>query len=192
MLPCHPAQAGIQQRYIESRKPMNNNDSLASHTAAVHRLVNAAFIDAHYAVCRTMYEAMLRAVGIQPGWHVLDAGCGSGSFLPLIAELVGPGGAITAFDLDPENVARVEALRARLDVPVDVQIGNATNLPYPDNTFDAIWSANVIQYLKGDELAQMLHECVRVVKPGGIVAIKESDTTILQGYPLESPAASDY
>jgi ubiquinone/menaquinone biosynthesis C-methylase UbiE len=164
---------------------MSESDSFASHSSTGHRLSNANFIDAHYMVCQASYEAMLRAVGIQPGWHVLDAGCGSGSFLPLMAELVGPHGSIAAFDLAPENIERVNILAQELDAPIKAQIGSITKLPYADHTFDAIWNANVTQYLTDDEMTLMLNEFVRVVKPGGVVAIKESDTTTIQFYPLD-------
>ena len=165
---------------------MNNKETLGGHTSIGHRMSNADFIDAHYATCRNSYEAMLRAVGIQPGWHVLDAGCGSGSFLPLMAELVGPNGKIDAFDLAPENIDRVKSVVQGWDVPVLTEVGSLTELPYDDNTFDAIWSANVTQYFTDHELTQMLNELVRVVKPGGFVAIKESDWTTTQFYPLDT------
>lgn len=164
---------------------MSERDSLGSHSSTGHRLSNASFIDAHYAVCQKSYEAMLRAVGLQPGWHVLDAGCGSGSFLPLMAELIGSHGRIDAFDLAPENIARVNTLVQESVVPIMTQIGSLTNLPYADNTFDAIWNANVTQYLTDDALIRMLEEFVRVVKPGGLVAIKESDATMIQNYPFD-------
>jgi predicted methyltransferase len=51
----------------------------------------AGFLDAHFEACRPEYEAMLRSVGLQPGWTVLDAACGGGSYLPLLAETVGAG-----------------------------------------------------------------------------------------------------
>jgi arsenite methyltransferase len=47
---------------------------------------------------------MIRSVGIKPGWRVLDAGCGGGSFLPLLAELVGKDGNVSALDPAPENI----------------------------------------------------------------------------------------
>lgn len=71
----------------------------------------AGWLDVHYEACRPEYEALLRAVGLQPGWRVLDAGCGGGSYLPLLAALVGPAGRVDAVDLAPDNVA---AVRARL------------------------------------------------------------------------------
>ena len=54
---------------------------------------------------------MVAEAGFEPGWHVLDAGCGAGSFLPLIAEEIGPNGKLTAIDLAPENV---ETTRKRI------------------------------------------------------------------------------
>jgi ubiquinone/menaquinone biosynthesis C-methylase UbiE len=164
---------------------MSDGNCLTGYTSTGHRLSNSAFIDAHYAVCKKSYEAMLRSVGIQSGWHILDAGCGSGSFLPLMAELVGPNGKIAAFDLAPENIARSDTIAQELDTSITTQVGNLTDLPYGNNTFDAIWNANVTQYLTDDELKQMLKEFLRVLKPGGLVAIKEFDATMLQYYPLD-------
>ncbi|MYT24966.1 SAM-dependent methyltransferase, partial [Streptomyces sp. SID7760] len=52
-------------------------------------------VDPHFEACSADYLDALDGVGIRPGWHVLDAGCGSGAFLPRIAELVGPAGRIS-------------------------------------------------------------------------------------------------
>jgi len=52
-----------------------------------------------FEACRPEYAAMLASVGLGTGWHVLDAGCGSGSHLPLLAGHLGPGGRLTAIDL---------------------------------------------------------------------------------------------
>src|SRR5438270_13002432 len=96
-----------------------------------HALSGTGWLDAHFEACRPEYEAMLRSVGVQPGWYVLDAGCGSGGFLPLIAEAVGPTGRITAFDLASENLAAVqEALpTAALACPMTTQTGSVLALP---------------------------------------------------------------
>ena len=160
----------------------NGRDTGAGDHAASTGLVltSAALLDAHFEACRPEYEAMLRSVGLQPGWRVLDAGCGSGSYLPLIAETVGPTGAITALDLAPENVAIVErrATDWGLATPIAARVGSLLALPYADDAFDAVWCANTVGYLTDDELARTLAEFRRVVRPGGIVAIKEYDGTM--------------
>jgi ubiquinone/menaquinone biosynthesis C-methylase UbiE len=170
---------------VKTGDAMSSTETQQHYSAAGQRLANASFVDAHYAVCRTMYESMMRAVGIQKGWHVLDAGCGSGSFLPLLSELVGPAGKITAVDLDATNIERANLIASGLTTRIETHIGNLTELPFADHTFDAIWNANVSQYLDDTQFRQMLHEFVRVTKPSGLVAIKESDPTMLQLYPLD-------
>jgi ribosomal protein L11 methylase PrmA len=50
-------------------------------------LTNTGWLDAHVEANRPEYEAMLRSVAFAPGWHVLDAGCGSG-ILAQIGQLV--------------------------------------------------------------------------------------------------------
>jgi len=148
-------------------------------------LVDAAYLDSHYLACQQEYEATLRSVGLQPGWHVLDAGCGGGSFLPLIGQLVGKEGRISALDLAPANINAVMALVEGGNIPCEVtpKIGSITKLPYADNQFDAVWSANVTQYLTDEEMRTTVAEFCRVVRPGGLVAIKDSD---ISGVPFPS------
>ena len=128
----------------------------------------ADWLDVHFEASRPEYEAQVRAAGFQPGWRVLDAGCGSGAFLPWLADIVSPGGAITAIDLAPENVAAVERRLAGwgLACPVEVRDAGLTALPYPDDAFDGVWCANVAQYFGDDECRAPLAEFRRVVRPG--------------------------
>jgi len=153
-------------------------DQAETHASSTgQQFTGGDWLDAHFESDRPEYEAQLRAVGIQPGWRVLDAACGSGSFLPLLAELVGPGGSLAALDLAPDNVALVERRVAEwaLPCPVEARAGTVLALPYPDAAFDAAWFANTTQYLTDDELATALAELRRVVRPGGLVAVKEAD-----------------
>ena len=156
----------------------HRDPTAATHaTATGHALSDATWLDNHFACSRGIYEAMARAVGLESGWRVLDAGCGSGSFLPTLAALVGPTGALTALDYDAENVATAahRAAAAPLACQVSFRQGSVTALPFPDGSFDAVWCANVSQYLTDTELMAALAECRRVVRPDGLVAFKESD-----------------
>ncbi|CAA9556724.1 MAG: hypothetical protein AVDCRST_MAG18-735 [uncultured Thermomicrobiales bacterium] len=56
---------------------------------------------------------------------------------------------------------------------MEAQVGRVLALPYPDASFDAVWFANTSQYLTDDELMTALAEFRRVVRPGGLVAVKE-------------------
>jgi SAM-dependent methyltransferase len=148
-------------------------------------LSSGSFLDAHYTAAQAVYESMLGSVGIQPGWHVLDAGCGAGSFLPLLSRLVGPGGRVSGLDLAPENVAAAErrAAAGEFACPVDLLVGNVASLQYQDGVFDAVWNANISQYLTDEQWAAALAEFRRVTRPGGLVAVKEHDLLVEQVYP---------
>lgn len=161
--------------------------TMAHATTTGHAQSDVAWLDAHFEQSRTVYEAMARAVGLEPGWRVLDAGCGPGSFLPTLAALVGPRGALTALDLDAENVATAEGRVAAspLACPVAFRQGSVVALPFPDASFDAVWCANVSQYLTDEELVTALAECRRVVCPGGLVAVKEADGLAGCDYPMD-------
>lgn len=159
---------------------------LASKPLNVHRtssqgqfLTDGNYLDSHYNAARIEYEEMICSVGYQKGWSVLDAGSGSGSFIPILSKLIGSEGIIYAIDLAPENI---EVVQARIEnnefaCEVKTQKGNVTLLPFANNTFDAIWCANVFQYLTVNEMTKALGEFKRVVRPGGLIAIKELDLT---------------
>ena len=156
-------------------------DRSASHASSEGQAYAATpWLDARYVANRAEYEAQLRAVGFALGARVLDAGCGSGSYLPLLAELVGPAGMLDALDLAPENIAAVEGRLVDwgLERRVVTRVGSVLALPYPDGTFDAAWCANTSQYLSDAGMQTALAELRRVVRPGGLVAVKDSDSTL--------------
>ena len=160
---------------------------LAKATSTGHAQAGTDWLDVHFQAARAEYEDALRDVGVQPGWHVLDAGCGGGGFLPLLCQLVGSQGAVVALDLAPENVAHVEALVRGGSLPPNVaaRVGSLLSLPFQDATLDCVWSANVMQYLTDAEFGHAVAEFKRVLKPGGTLAIKDLDDTLTQFFPMD-------
>ncbi|TIS45534.1 MAG: methyltransferase domain-containing protein [Mesorhizobium sp.] len=161
--------------------------SARNETSAGHEASDAGWLDLHFESSRPEYEAAFLDAGIRPGWSVLDAGCGGGSFLPLISKAVGPSGFIAALDLAPENIARVETLAGTLSQPPEIaaHIGSILSLPFANASFDCVWSANVMQYLTPAEFGLAVGEAKRVLKSGGIFAVKDFDSTILQILPID-------
>ncbi len=151
-------------------------------------LSNVRWLDTHFEACRPEYEDMLRAVGIRRGWRVLDAGCGGGTHLPLLAGLVGEKGRVDAVDLAAENVDAVGGHPDLQDTPcpVSVRVGSLMALPYSDDNFDAVWCANTTQYFDDEGLLAALAELRRVARPGGTVAVKDVDVQMARFYPADS------
>lgn len=151
----------------------------SAHESSIGGVLTAGdWLDLHYAAARPEYEEMLGDAGIRPGWRVFDAGCGSGGYLPLLAELVGESGVVHALDLAPENVVAISARREggwTPPCPVDAVAGSLLALPYANASFDAVWCANTLQYLDDPDIPPALAEMRRVVRPGGVVAVKDVD-----------------
>ncbi|GGN56315.1 hypothetical protein GCM10012285_50830 [Streptomyces kronopolitis] len=153
-----------------------------------------AIVDTHFRACERPYLSLLNQSGLGPGQHVLDAGCGSGDFLPQLGSLVGASGRVTAVDLAEENVA-LAARRVKdwqLPCPVEVRRASLLDLPYPDDSFDGVWCSNTVQYLDDDELAAALAEFSRVVRPGGTVAVKDLDAHLITARPADPYLFSDF
>ena len=142
------------------------------------------------AVCNPLIEPVIpsaiQALQLPSGSRGLDAGCGIGLQALLLAEAVGPAGHVTGLDLSPQFLvhAREIAERAGLTERISFQQGDVNRLPFDDDTFDWVWSANCVGYAPLEPLP-LLRELTRVAKPGGSVAILAwSSQQLLPGYPL--------
>lgn len=153
---------------------------------------SAAIVDAHFDACRDTYLELLRSVRIRPGDRVLDAGCGTGRFLAPLAGLAAPGGVVHGIDLTPEHVALAAARAEHAACPVQLRRGDLLDLPYPEGAFDVVWCANTVQYLDDDALTRALAELVRVLRPGGMLAVKELDATVISAWPGDPFLFTDF
>ena len=131
-------------------------------------------------------RSAIQALQLPSGSRGLDAGCGIGSHTLLLAEAVAPAGHVTGLDLSPEFLvqAREIANKSSLSEQVSFQEGDVSRLPFDDDTFDWVWSADCVGYAPAEPVP-LLKELGRVVKPGGSVAILGwSSQQLLPGYPM--------
>ncbi len=131
-------------------------------------------------------RSAIRALHFPKGSRGLDAGCGIGLQAVILAEVVGHDGHVTGLDLSPDFVTLAERISREkgLSERISFQEGDIKSLPINDNSFDWAWSMDCVGYHPSDQLT-MLKELVRVVKPGGTVAILAwSSEQLLPGYPL--------
>jgi ubiquinone/menaquinone biosynthesis C-methylase UbiE len=104
--------------------------------------------------------------GIQPGMRLLDLGCGTGT-LVILAKRLHPEAEIVGLDGDPEilAIARAKAAKAGVDVALDHSL--ASQLPYPDGSFDRVLTSLVIHHLSAEDKRRAMAEVCRVLRPGG-------------------------
>lgn len=135
----------------------------------------------------------IRALQLPLGSRGLDVGCGLGIHTSWLAEAVSPDGHVTGVDISNESLARAEGManKSNLRKQVSFRTGDAWDLPFEDDSFDWLWSADTF-YLwwmvsdgSGRDSLSLMKELIRVVKPGGIIAfLFWSTQKLLPGHPL--------
>ncbi len=131
-------------------------------------------------------RSIITALNLAPGSYGLDIGCGIGQQTLLLAEATAPDGRVTGLDISAEllDYALNKVKSSPLADRISFKEGDFNDIPFPDNTFDWIWSADCVGYPAGD-LSSALKEFVRVARPEGRVAILAwTSQQLLPGYPL--------
>ncbi|MBM4464163.1 MAG: class I SAM-dependent methyltransferase [Chloroflexi bacterium] len=143
--------------------------------ASIHRVTGPAI------------RSAIRALQLPSGSRGLDAGCGIGTHTLWLAEAVSPDGHVTGVDISPECLARAEEIvgSSELAEAVSFQYGDMNDLPFEDDAFDWVWNVDTLWPVGGKDPRPLVNELVRVVKPGGTLAILFwSSQRLLPGYPL--------
>ena len=109
------------------------------------------------------------------GEQVLEVGAGTGYYSIHVARWLEPGGILDVLDIQQEmldqTVRRAHELSVSNTIPVR---GNAQELPYPDNRFDAAYLNFVLGEIPDQDAA--LRELRRSLKPGGRLVVGEAFT----------------
>ncbi|HXF59983.1 MAG TPA: methyltransferase domain-containing protein [Caldilineaceae bacterium] len=109
---------------------------------------------------------LVRQAALQPGHHVLDLGCGTGT-LTLLLKQTQPAAHVTGLDGD-SDVLRIAHRKARMaGVAVAWVQGLAYALPYPADVFDRVVTSLVLHHLTTESKQRALAEVARVLRPGG-------------------------
>lgn len=117
-------------------------------------------------------EQYIKAMGLKDGINILEIGCGPGLLCHRLKEWL-PDSSITGLDRDEYFIeyAKAKSLERELDCTF-IQ-GDAINLPFQDNSFDACTSHTVIEHIS---TIPFLEEQYRVCRPGGVVSVMSSRT----------------
>lgn len=107
---------------------------------------------------------------IQPNDHVLEIGVGPGHGIQQVARLPG-NGRVAGVDFSDTMLQQASRRNAAAIAAgkVELRLGDASALPFPDNSFHKVFATNVVYFWK-DPLAN-LREIRHVMKPGGRLAL---------------------
>jgi ubiquinone/menaquinone biosynthesis C-methylase UbiE len=120
--------------------------------------------------------AFLTGLDIRSGSRVLDLGCGAMGVLEPLSRLVGEQGTVVGLDRDAVQLAAARAFVAEAKLAnVSIIEGDAFNTGLPAGDFDLVHVRFLFAPVGRD--AELLTEVLRLVRPGGVIAIQEPDAS---------------
>jgi ubiquinone/menaquinone biosynthesis C-methylase UbiE len=132
-----------------------------------------AWADQHERMDRAVAEvtkALLELAAPQPGEHVLDIGCGSGTTVLELAARVGPDGHVLGADIAEQSVARARERIATSGLRhAEVIVADVSSQAFEPNSFDLSFSRFGVMFFS--DPATAFANVRRVMKPGGRVAL---------------------
>ena len=118
-------------------------------------------------------EAAFFLPHLHAGMRLLDCGCGPGTITVNLAEVVAPG-EVVGLDIEDKQFEIGRAYARERDVSnVRFETGNIYDLAFPSASFDAVFAHAILYHLKTPGRA--LTELHRILKPGGVVGIRDLD-----------------
>jgi SAM-dependent methyltransferase len=125
-------------------------------------------------------RTLLDQAALQPSHHVLDVGCGTGTLATLIKRLYATV-EVVGLDPDPKALARATRKAQRAAVSVRFNRGFSDKLPYPDASFDRVFSSFMFHHLPAGVREKTLCEARRVLSPGGSLHLVDFERSESQG-----------
>jgi ubiquinone/menaquinone biosynthesis C-methylase UbiE len=110
-------------------------------------------------------RALVDVTDPRPGEHVLDVACGTGVVARAAAPWVEPDGTVTGVDINPGMLATARST----DAAIEWRQADATDLPFPDGTFDIVFCQQGLQFMADKEAAT--RELRRVLARPGCLAL---------------------
>jgi len=114
---------------------------------------------------------LLKEAGIEPGFHVLDYGCGPGSYIAPLAELLSNNGKIYALDIHPAAIKKVKEIALRKGIGCIETIISNCETGLLDDKVDVVLLYDVFHGLSRPN--DVLRELHRVLKSGGILSFSD-------------------
>ena len=102
---------------------------------------------------------------LTPNSSLLDVGCAKGFMLHDLAESI-PGITLKGIDISEYAIKN-----AMVDMKLHLQVANATQLPFPDKTFDVVISINTVHNLDRNDCAKALQEIERVSRGHSFITV---------------------
>jgi SAM-dependent methyltransferase len=151
------------------------------HVGGVAALEDRARAPTYQAMFRTLVDLLAPAQDSR----ILDVGCGTGALDRLLAARLGSAARIDALDVSSFLLREASDLAAGFAQQIRFSQGSALALPFPDQTFDCIFSVTMLEECDAD---RAIAEMVRVARPGARIGLVVRAIDMPQWWNLPLPA----
>lgn len=115
------------------------------------------------------FNVMHEIMGDPKGRSFCEVGCGSGATSAMFAQL---GARAVLLDISPKSLEFARNYFAERNLQADFHLQNALHMTIPDNSFDVVWNAGVIEHFQDDGKVMLIREMWRILAPGGLLLIQ--------------------
>jgi len=115
--------------------------------------------------------SILKEAGISMGDHVLDYGCGQGSYIVPLAELVGESSKIYALDIHPIAIQSVQKIASQKRLKNVQTVLSDCNTGLPSGSVDVVLLYDILHDL--NDASKILAELHRVLKQKGMLSLSD-------------------
>lgn len=112
-------------------------------------------------------QKTINCLDINSHERILDLGCGTGTLIQRLLHLAPE---TEVVGLDP-SVEMLNVARQKLPESVELRVGSADNIPFPNESFDWVISTNAFHYFRSP--SQAIQEAKRILKPNGHLVITD-------------------
>jgi SAM-dependent methyltransferase len=127
---------------------------------------------------RPIHLEMIALAGLRDGHRVLDVGCGTGNLLRSAGKRY-PKVELVGLDPDPKALAQAGRKFRRAGRIAQLDRGFAQELPYPDDSFDRVFSSLMLHHLDSASKDALLAQVRRVLRPDGLLVLADA---VLDGH----------
>ena len=163
------------------KSPIEEGRSESYRMERLNATAEVARLEAQVRLVKPLEDDFLAAAGLPADAWLLDVGCGPGFFAERAARDLVPSGRVTGVDVDPSLLALGRARLEGSGLAVDFVEGTGVRLPLPDDAVDFSYARFLLQHLS--DPGAVLREMVRVTRPGGTVALVDTDDGSLLVHP---------
>ncbi|MGA9116845.1 MAG: class I SAM-dependent methyltransferase [Bacteroidota bacterium] len=113
-----------------------------------------------------IFHALREIAGSLGGKSVLEPGSGIGE---ISIHMAREGAKVVLLDISPDALELSRRFFRERGLQAEFVLGDIFRMPFPENRFDIVWNAGVVEHFRPEDQVSALREFARVAKPGGLV-----------------------